>query len=151
MKITKFATDTALENEGTWVDIGDGATLLVARKGNRRYRDRMRTLLKPHRASMRAETMPDDLADRLLIEAEAETILLGWEGIEDADGNPIAYSTKEAKRLLSEHKDFRALVDELSSTAETFRAQEIEEGAENLRKNSDGGESGGPSSTTSAG
>lgn len=126
MKISKFATDLDLEEEGVWVEIGDGAKLKVARVGNPRYRERIRQLTKPYRNQIRSSTLPEDISDDLVLKAFSECILLDWEGLEDDKGKPITYSKEHAYELLKGLRDFRSLVAEIAQEQETFRRNEAE-------------------------
>lgn len=130
MKLSSFVTDTSLEQEGVWVDIGDGAEIRVARAGNPEHEALLRKLRKPHEKRFRSGEIPPDLAKSIAVEAMARHILLDWRGITEDDGTPIPYSYENAKRLLG-LRDFREMVAEIAMEAETFRAQEIREaGAE---------------------
>jgi len=126
MKISRFATDLGLEEDGVWMDIGDGASLKVARVGNPRYRKRIAQLTKPYKRQIRSDTLPEDLSDELVLKAFSETILLDWKGIEDDKGKAIKYSQEAAYKLLSGLRDFRSLVAEIAMEQEAFRAEEAE-------------------------
>ena len=127
MKISKFATDLDLEEKGTWVDIGEGGQILVARIGNPAYREKMRHLSKPYQSQIRQGTLPEDLNDEIFLKAIVETILLDWKGIEDDNGKEIKYSKDAAMKLLLGLRDFRDLVIEIARSQATFRREEIEE------------------------
>jgi len=125
MKISQFATDLDLEENGVWVDIGDGGQLLVARMGNPNYTRVVRELSKPYRSRIRKGTMPDEISDEILFKAMSQTILLGWSGIEDDKGKEIKYSSDAAYDLLKGMKDFRILVSELANEQMAFRREEM--------------------------
>lgn len=127
MKISKFATDLTLEEEGVWVDIGEGAKVKVARIGNPKYRARLRELQKPYRRQIRLDTLPEDLNDEIVIRAIADTILLDWSGIEDDKGKAIKYSKDAAFELLKGLRDFRGLIADIALEQQTFRREEEEE------------------------
>lgn len=126
MKLSRFTTDSTLELNGVWVDIGEGAKLLVARVGNPRYRERLRALMKPYKRQVRTDTLPEDLSEDMVLRAFSETILLGWEGLEDEDGKAVPYSREKAYELLRDLRDFRAIVAEIAQEQETYRAMEAE-------------------------
>lgn len=126
MKISRFATDLNLEENGVWVDLGDGGQLLIARMSNPAYRDRIRILTKPYKRQIRNDSLEEGILDDLIIKAMSETVLLDWKGIEDDKGKPIKYSTKNAYELLRDLRDFRVLVSELSTEQELFRRAETE-------------------------
>lgn len=126
MKLSRFTTDSTLELNGVWVDIGEGAKLLVARVGNPRYRERLRALMKPYKRQIRTDTLPEDLSEDMVLRAFSETILLGWEGLEDDNGAAVPYSREKAYELLRDLRDFRAMVAEIAQEQEAYRAVEAE-------------------------
>lgn len=134
MKITRFKTDASKEQEGVWVEIGDGARIRVARAGNARWKAYFRKILKPYRRQIRADILPEEVADKLVVDALAHTVLLGWDGLEDAKGKKISYSVAKAQALLTEYPDFRALVEDASSEAEAYREAELEDAEGNSAK-----------------
>ncbi len=126
----QYATNPVLEEEGTWVQIGPGARLLVARLGNNRYRTAFKRLSKPHQAQLDRGALPDEIQEQILVKAMSETILLGWEGLEE-NGQPLPYSKDAALRLLGELKDFREDVLTIARQAEGYRLQQLEEETKN--------------------
>lgn len=127
MRISKFATDTGLEEDGVWIDIGEGASLKVARIGNPRYRKALRAATKPHARSIRMGILPQDQIEELELNVIADTILLDWKGIEDDNGDPIEYNRENALQLLQNLRDFRALVLDIAQEQQAFRREEQEE------------------------
>lgn len=142
MKFSKFKTNQSLEVEGVWVDIGEGAQVKVARIGNTAYQKYIERAYKPYRKMQRTGTVPEDLQRRIFTDALANTILLDWKGFTDDNDQPIPYSVDAAVKHLGEYKDFRELIVEISTEAETFRDEEIAEEADLLAKKSDGTSSG---------
>jgi hypothetical protein len=84
------------------IPLGECARLRIARNGNRHYREMMKRLLRPHRAAIRSDNIPEETLEALIIDATAHTILLGWEGIED-EGKEMPYSVENAKVMLSKY------------------------------------------------
>ncbi|MEZ0231900.1 MAG: hypothetical protein ACAH12_03600 [Methylophilaceae bacterium] len=119
----QFGTNKKQELEGVWTDIGDGAQLLVARFGNKNYKDAAKRLGAPYKAVIRAGNLKDEVSDKLTTEALAEGVLLGWKGLKD-DGKAVTYSKDEAIRLMTEYPDFRDQVLSLSTSIELFQSQE---------------------------
>jgi hypothetical protein len=130
MDLKTFKTDLKLEIEGVWFPIDEKARLKVARYGNDRFKELMSKKARPYKQSIRNDTLPDRIYDKILIEAMAETILLDWENIEEND-TPIPYSVENAKRLLTEYKDFRDLVSNFSNEAASYRAEERQDDLKN--------------------
>jgi hypothetical protein len=119
----QYGTSETLEQSGVWVDMGDGASVLVARSGNPDNSRLIKRLLAPHKVALRNGKLADDVAERITIEAMAETILLDWKGIEE-DGKPVKYSRDAAIRLLTDYKDFRDQVAAFSTELALFQQQD---------------------------
>lgn len=117
-----YGVNATLEIEGVWSDIGDGASVKVARAGNSAYIAAIRKLMKPHRLTLRKGSLPDDLADKIGIQAMSETILLDWKGI-ILDGKPFEYSTTNAVTVLTKYKDFREQIVELAAELSLYQEE----------------------------
>lgn len=125
-----FATDTNLEEEGVWVDIGDNAKIKIARLGNSKSKELFKAINRQQKIKKK---YLEDTPEEEVIPVLAKAILLDWDGIK-IKGEVLPYSYANAVKALTEYKDFRNLVLELSMEAETFRKQEIEDNKEELGK-----------------
>lgn len=123
-----FGVDKTKEVEGVWRNLGSDMQVLVARKGNPTYQKILTRLMRPYRSMSRS--IPDDLAEDILIESMVQGLLLGWNGLTE-DGVEVPYSREAAKRLLKEYPEFRQAIDQLCSDLENFKAEE----AQALEKN----------------
>ena len=121
-----FAARADLEQEGVWIPVygpkGDKAEILLARAGGRNsaYDAAMLRAGRPHRRLLEAGMAPPQLMDEILAEVYAETVVKGWRGLEDEDGNPIPYSRAKAAELLRAHPDFCDFVRDAAMSAQTF-------------------------------
>jgi hypothetical protein len=130
MKIFKtFGTDTKKEQDGVWIDLGDGGSMKIARMGNPDYIKEFQKITKPHRQAIRRGTLSEEVSQDLLVQAMAKHILLDWKGLKYNDGADIPYSVEEAKKMLSSLKDFRDYVTEMANAAENFK-EEVDQEAE---------------------
>lgn len=136
-----FATDRQAEQEGTWVPIGEGCSLRVARVGNPAAEKLGRRLLAPHKAALRAGRFDEKEMRAINIRVIAETILLDWKGLY-LDGDEVRHSTEEAIRVLTDFPDFRELVEKIADDADNFRTQALADSEGNSGSGS-GGSSGG--------
>jgi hypothetical protein len=117
-----YATDEVAEVEGRWQKIGKDAKVLVARTGNARYQKEFRKALERHEGDLgTGSEEADKLAEEILIEVMAKTILLGWEGL-SYQGQTVEYSVDMAKTLLRV-KDFRKRVMAIADNLENFKIQ----------------------------
>lgn len=133
-----FQTDELLEENGTWVTFGGDSMFLIARFGNKKHRELMERLRAPHRALIASgRPLPNEIADKMLIDAAAQTILLDWKGVTE-NGVVVPYSQEKAKEYLTELKDFRNQVDFVSTQMETFRRQAMDSDAGNSSPSSTG-------------
>jgi len=122
-KLSKFKTDDKLEEEGVWVPYGSGCEFLIARIGNRRFKEFMMKNGKPHMRRVTSGTLDSESADELMKEAIAETVLLGWKNLIGEDGKPIEYS-KEACREALEIEDFYKEIMALAQERELYRTED---------------------------
>ena len=125
--IATFTTDEKLEAEGKWFPLSKTAKVLVARSGNDTYMSVLRQKMKEAQIDLSAGEEAEKLAEDVLIDVMAETLLLGWEGITQ-DGKPVPYSREQARTYLR-IKDFRKKIAGFSDNFEAFRAKaEVEQG-----------------------
>lgn len=126
---SRFATDESLEENGAWRDIGDGAKLLVARAGNRKFGKALAREVNKHQATLNlGDDAADAKSDEIMASVTAEAILLGWEGV-SFKGEELPYSFDNAKKLLG-IKEFRKLVTRLSEELEAYKVKEVAEAGE---------------------
>lgn len=143
-----FATDPKLEADGVWMEVGDGASLLIARTGNPKHSELVARHVRPIARRIEKGLVPKEKTRKLLAKIYARSILLGWKGIEDETGAEIPYSAAKAEELLHDLPDFFDLVQSLADDRAAFRAEEIEEDAKHLGEGSGGKSSGSVSSPT---
>jgi len=129
MKLSEaFGTDTNMESEGKWFDIGDGAEIRVARFGNRNHRKALSKLRAPYKPLLlRGGQIPDDANDDIITESIAQAVLIDWKGLLDEDGIGLPHSIDNAREALTKYKDFLELVSQLSLDAANFRTELQEE------------------------
>lgn len=127
MDISKFQTNKSAEEEGIWVDVdGNGTKVKVARINNARYKKYFQKITKPYKRQIRNGTLAEELAEKLLVDALANTILLDWQGF-TKEGADFPYSVDNARSFLQESADFRDFVSDAANEMENFRAEGLEE------------------------
>lgn len=120
--IGKFKTDKKREQEGVWVDAGEGLKLKLARLGNPKYEALMQQLGKPYRRQIRNNTIDVDVLRGLTARALARHVLLDWSDLQDEEtGEDITYSQEKALELLKNYRDFYDMVVELANDQQFFR------------------------------
>lgn len=128
-----FGTDKTKEQEGVIHEMGEGLKMRIARIGNPKYQKRFQALSKPHRRALRRGTLSDEIAEKLLVQCLAETIVLDWEGLEE-DGVEIEYSTENAVKILTDYPELRNYVNDIANEMEGYQADDDEEAIDNLKK-----------------
>lgn len=125
----RYKTDKKLEEEGQWVDFGDGVKVKVARLNSERSIAARRKLEKPY--SKIRGSIPESIQEEILTKQVAEAVIIAWEGVTDERGKEIECTYENKVKILNEFKDFRFDVVTASVEAETFKAQQIEEISKN--------------------
>lgn len=122
-----FETDEDKETEGFVHRITDKISFTLARAGgaNKRFQKVMEAKTRPYRRQIQDDSMDVDLANELMRETFAETVILGWEGITDKDGKPIKFSPANALKLLNQMPDLFDELRDAASKQANFRAEQI--------------------------
>lgn len=149
MDLNTFKTNVVKSDEGVWCPVDATTDIKIARYGNRTFQRALKRVMKPHKVMIDRGTLDDDTADRLLVEALAEGILIDWKGMTQA-GKPLEYTHAEAVKVLmnKELRDFRELVVSLSQDMQMFRDEDIDD-AEKKSPTSSNGNANGESEKTS--
>jgi hypothetical protein len=131
VSIGRFMTDATKELNGTWVDMGAGLMLKIARINNERYQEFIREKGKPFGHAIRAGVAQVDMDD-IVHEGVAKYVLLEWKDLLDEDGvTPIPYSPEKAVELFKKAPDFLDIVVKMASNMDLFRKEAQKEAAKN--------------------
>lgn len=136
------ATDERKEAEGVWVDYGPFAFKIRRMgPGNLDFTKMTERSLRPYQSAIRADTMDEDLARKILVEVFCKTVLINWrktvdgkhtEGVmPDAAGNDIQFSVGTAINIFTRAKGALDDLIERASAIETFKADEVEDTIKN--------------------
>ena len=126
----RYGTDKNLEENGVWVELGDGGEILVARTNNPAFSRFVRQRLKPYANQIPRKNLDREVQDRITLEGLAKYVLLDWKGIV-IDGKTIKYSSEKALELLKKYPDFQEDVLDAAGSIETFRFVTEEEDRKN--------------------
>lgn len=134
----RFETDRSLEKKGIILDYGFNSKgnpiqITIARAGgaNDTYLKRLEAKAKPHRRQIQLETMDRVQLEAIVKETYAEAVVLGWEGVEDRDGNDMPFTKENVLKLFNDLPDLYADVQEQAQNAALFRVAIREEDAKN--------------------
>ena len=128
-----YATDKDLEKTGFWFDITDEARILLARAGgaNVRFAKAIEVKTRPHRRQIEEDKMDLDLANKLMIEAFAEAVVLDWTGITTVEGEDVPFTKENAVKLFLDLPDLFTDVRDAAAKQSNFRASDIADDIKN--------------------
>jgi len=120
-------TDLKIETDGFTHRITDKMSFRLARAGgaNAKFSKAMEAKTRPYRRQIQEDTMDITLANKLLIEAFAETVVLGWEGITTTNGKKIPFTPEAAIKLFTDLPDLFNELREAAGKQSNFRATEV--------------------------
>lgn len=134
-----YETDRKAETEGVHLQIGTNSkgeisTIRIRRAGgaNQTFAKVFEIKSKPHRRLMDIPGALDQrVQERIMREVYAESVVVGWENIEDRDGNELPFTKENVIQLFTDLPDlFRVVVKESQDMA-LFRKEAREEEAKN--------------------
>lgn len=127
-----FKTDEKHESNGIELDYGD-CQIRIARAGgsNKKYGDLLSKRLKPYRRQMDTGTMDNTVAEKILAEVYAETVIIGWTNVKDREGNVMKFTKENCVKLLLDLPELFRDIQEQASKVANFREAEIEEDTKN--------------------
>lgn len=136
-----FKTDETLETSGIEIDYGDFVVTLARAGGaNRRYGKALEAKTKPYRRAIQTETMNSKVADTILREVFASTIVLNWQtrvdgelktGIEGPDGDLLPFNVANVTATLKNLPDLYSDLQAQANKSALFRASLLEGDAGN--------------------
>lgn len=116
--------------DGSWLNIGDGAELLIARAGNKTYLRELNRLQRPYAKRIAAGTFDPVKQERLLYQAIAKGIVLDWKGIGENNAE-IPYTETECVRMLSNNPVLLGVISDYADDEENYA---LEKEAETVKK-----------------
>lgn len=136
----QFKTNSAKETEGVKIefpeaqnDDGTIPTFIISRMGksNKAYSKALEAATRPYRRQVELGTMKNDVAEKLFLNVFVDTILRGWENVQDESGEAIPYSKDSAIALLEELGDVYDRLQEEAKISSNFRDSALEDEAKN--------------------
>lgn len=135
---SNFKTDTNLEVAGVDLNYGKNSKgkdmlIKVRRAGgaNKAYQKAITNKMRPFQRQIQTGTMDNGVADQLILDVYAETVVIGWENIEDENGNELPFSVENVKKVFSDLPDLAADVRSQAQEIAIFRADVVEAIAKN--------------------
>jgi len=128
-----FETDKDVEAGGLDLDYGE-FKITIRRSGgaNQQYNKTVEQLAKPHRRAIQTETIDANVINKLLSDAHAKSVVIGWDGVKDRDGNEIPFNVENCIKLFDDLPDLFEDVKEQAAKTGLFRKTVLEESVGNL-------------------
>lgn len=128
----RYTTNKEAEEEGVWVDLGDGIEIKVRRVKSATSRKMLRQLQAPYEHMRRTgRALPESVELEITRKWAAHGLLVDWKGVTDKRGKALAFTPENALKALEQFEDFADDVAYFAREVETFRAKALEETAKN--------------------
>lgn len=134
----QFATDKNVERDGVVLSYGKNSknkdiNIRIARAGgaNIRYTKLLEAAIKPYRRQLQNETMDNGVAEDITMRVYAQSVVLGWEGVEDENGNDMKFTVENCMKLFKDLPDLWADIQSQATRAALFRQDILEADAKN--------------------
>ena len=132
--LESYITDEANESEGVWLKFPGDRRIKILRAGgaNKRYARIFQQAIKPYKRQLDRGSLDADVSDRIMREVYAKTIVVGWMGIHDADGNTVAFSQGNVIEFFTAFPEIFTDVIDCAGEMANFQEHEVAEAAEIL-------------------
>ena len=144
MLYKQFKTDKSIETAGVWLEYGENAQgkpvrIRIARAGgaNEQFSKTLDRLTKPVRRAIQTETLSQKLGRKMMIEAYAQSVVLGWENvdIEESENGPeiknAPFTKENVIRLFTDLPDLFDDIQEQARKSSLFLEDILEVSAKN--------------------
>lgn len=124
---SRYSTDKNAEEDGVWVDYGDGLKIKIRRLNCAKSKEIRRKLEKPYVKQFRGADMPESIQEMLLNQQLAKAIVVDWEGVPNPESPEKALECSEANVLMMIQKfpDFRDDILTASMERATFQREDM--------------------------
>jgi hypothetical protein len=99
MKLSSLLAQSPLE-AGREFELADGLFFSIRPAYSKEFDDTVRTLTLRGSDGGKRPVMSDAEVAEIQLQAHAATVLVGWRGLQDDNGNPLPYSRERALELL---------------------------------------------------
>lgn len=127
-----YATNSAAENDGVWVDFGPELKVKIRRFSAPAVKLVRTRLEKPYAGILRGGgSIPDDVLEGMTEQIIAEAVIVDWKGAKDRNGDEIPNTTEAKLQVLKDLPDFRNQVAAVAMERETFKRELDEDAVKN--------------------
>lgn len=123
-----FETNKDLERDGITLDYGfndknEPIQIRIARAGgsNTRFAKILEQKMRPYKRAIATDSLDNQVAQQLMIEAYADAVILGWTGVQDRDGNVLDFNRENVVKVLTDLPDLFYDIQAQSQKAALFR------------------------------
>jgi hypothetical protein len=129
----KFGTNKDAEQGGIILDYGDGLTIKIARAGGSNIKFEKAAQAKMRKFGLQAkhDLLEPEQMRTIFREVLAETVVLGWTGVTDRDGNELPCTKDNIIKVFTDLPDLFDDVLEQSRKASLFKETILESEAKN--------------------
>lgn len=138
---SQFKTDRDLEKTGITLQFGTTTRggkevpvqIRIARAGggNTKFDKVFEHKTKPYKRMIQTDSLPDSVNKQIMRETYAETVVLGWDNVQNEDGEFIEFSVENAVELFTALPELLTEIQVQSNKASLFRALTVEEDVKN--------------------
>jgi hypothetical protein len=122
----RYSTSKNLEENGVWVDFGDGVRVCVRRINSKVSKEVRRKLEKTYASAFKGRDLPAELVETIMIKQLSQALVVDWEGVDPTDSGKVLPCTPEnVEKVMTEFPDFREDVLTACIERATFQAEEI--------------------------
>lgn len=134
-----FKTNKNIEKVGVTLKYDEGTSITIARAGgaNDRYRKVLDVVMKPYQRQIQTDTLSRSVADALMAEVFAKSVVIGWEGVDfpESELGPAienaVFTVDNCIRLFKELPDLFADIQQQANSSALFREVVNAESAKN--------------------
>ena len=130
---SKFKTDKKAEQEGIILDYGDGITIKIARAGgsNLKFEKAVQAKMRKYGLQAKHDLLEPEQMRTIFREVLAETVVLGWTGFDDGEGNVLTCTQENVLKVFTDLPDLFDDVLEQSRKSSLFKNNLLEAEAGN--------------------
>lgn len=133
-----FEVDEGLEEDGAWVSWGT-LELRIRRSSSKFSRDVLKRIMEPYEgASRRGVKLNDEKSLELDIQWLVEGVISDGRGLTDRTGKALKFTAENLTQVLTDLKEIRREVFDISRGMEAYRLAALEDDAKNFEAPLDG-------------
>jgi len=129
-----FGTSKDLEaGRGVEIEYPGGVKFLIHRAGgsNKKFQSVFEAKFKPHRRQHEMGVLAENIAEKIMLEAYSEAIVVGWEGVELEKGKPLEFTPENCVKVLSKYPDLFLDLQKQANDISVFKQEEEETDTKN--------------------